>query len=166
MKKIAVLLLFAIPHFCVAQKALLRDEKERLSIPANSPCIEVVSPMSADSLFYFVEKTLGDRGWIVKSSKGAFQVSCDGREVYNKVYLKPFVRIESLGESSKAVFSAVWAEKKATVDRINFFIGPFDNSPQKVTWQGYKTHPGIAYQALAIIAKKIPRGTVSYLPPR
>jgi hypothetical protein len=146
--------------------SLMIEREEVSKIPAQSPAVIVESRMHSDSLFKWIAVSLDKSGWVVSSSREAGQLSCAGRELAGNVFLKPMIKVEPVaGGGSRAYYMGLWSTRKIEEQEINFWIGPYFQSPQKITWLGYNTKPGIAYQHLVKMARKLPSSEVKYLEP-
>lgn len=137
-------------------QTLLVDKKEVTGIPAGSNAVVAEYEMPADSAFASISRYLEKRKWIVRSSKEAMQISCDPKMVKGDIYIKPVIRIQAIGNNrSSASFSGTWSLRPMEQDKIDYIIASQVNKPQQITWQGYRTKSGAAYQNLLIMAKNI-----------
>lgn len=149
--------------FQSCMKPLVSEEHERLiGIPPNSSKVIVDVAMSTDQLFTIISKNFAERGWLLRTSKEALQISCDGRELSGKVFVMPIVHIEKTANGSRAIYRGIYSMNKMKQEHINFFLVPYRDKDKIITWQGWNTSPGKSFEHLVNMARKIPDGKISY----
>ena len=160
MKKLILLILC-----CSCSKTLLLDKKDVTGIPGQSTAVIAEANMNSDSLFSTIAKSLAKSGWVVRSSREAMQISCDGKLSPGNIYIKPVIKVEEIkGGKSRAIFKGTWSLARMEQDKIDYVLASSLNTSKKIAWEGYKTKPGAAFQNLIILAKKVPNSKLSYSP--
>jgi len=161
MKKILFLIVMCS---CVKTPTLLTTREQNLKgIPFNSSQIIVDANIGADSLFSSISRSLVSRKWIISSSREGLQISCEGREMVGKVFVRPLVQIERISSNkSRAIYRGLWSMNKMQQEDINFFIGPYKEKDKAITWQGWNTKSGVAFEHLKNIAGYTPDAVISY----
>ncbi len=144
------------------KSSLIIDRSEISDIPGGATQVYAFSPVSADSLFIYTSRLLTQRGWIVREAKASNQISCDPKMVKGGVHIKPLIKIESNDEGSVAIYSGVWSLRPMHQDRIDFIVTQAENRTERITWKGYKTKPGLAFQNLIMMAKRGPQAQIRY----
>jgi len=143
-------------------KTLILEKSEVTGIPGGSDAVIVNAPYSADSLFSVVSKSFGGK-WIVRSSKEAMQISCEPKIVKGNIYIRPVVHIESSGPGkSRAIYSGVWSSAPMDQEKIDYILASKKNTIKKITWDGYNTQGGLAFQNLIVLGRRVSGGRISY----
>jgi len=143
-------------------KTLILDKSEVTGIPGGTDVVVVNAPYSADSLFSVISKSFGGK-WVVRSSKEAMQISCDPKIVKGNIYIRPVVKIEPDGSGkSRALYSGVWSTAPMNQDKIDYILASKKNTIKKITWDGYNTQGGLAFQNLILLGRRVLGGNISY----
>lgn len=154
------LLLILLVSSC--RTTLILDKEDVKGIKYGSDKVIIHSKSSADTLFSQIARDLSSRMWIVKEARAASMISCDPRMVKGDIYLKPIIKISSSSKGSIATYSGFWSPRKMEQDQIDLIITKAPNNVTPIRWEGYKTVPGLAFQNLIMMAKRIPSDSITF----